>query len=153
MIDVFVLVSTAISAPCARVWSAVIDFQQRPSLISATPLTGRWPEETATAHVVMDKGTFKMQRTETVVLNQPERRLMIKVDVEELRITSYLDYQVEPSGGGCRLSLSSLVAAPDSLVQPAGAEGRARYAAGTKTALEETLAVYRRKLEVHGGGH
>ena len=27
MIDVFVLVSTAINVPCARVWSAVIDFQ------------------------------------------------------------------------------------------------------------------------------
>lgn len=147
MIDVFVLAATTIGAPCPRVWTAVTDLRQRPSLISAEPTGGTWPEETATARVVMDKGSFKMTRNEMVVYQERERRLMIKVEVLEPAGLAYLDYQLVPARGGCRLSLSSLVAVPDPPGAPQGAAGRAPYIAGTRKALEETLAEYRRRIE------
>lgn len=145
MIDVFVLVATTIGAPCQRVWAAVIDLRQRPSLISAEMTGGTWPEETATARVVMDKGTFRMTRNERVVYLERERRLMIKVEALEPAGLAYLDYQVVPAEGGCRLSLSSLVAMPDPPGSTPGA--RAQYIDGTRKALEETLAEYRRRIE------
>ncbi|MDX2059202.1 MAG: SRPBCC family protein [Gemmatimonadales bacterium] len=145
MIDVFVLVATTIGAPCQRVWTAVADLRQRPSLISAEPTGGTWPEETATARVVMDKGTFRMARNERVVYQEREHRLMIKVEVLEPAGLAYLDYQLVPTEGGCRLSLSSLVAMPD---PPSSTpEARAQYIAGTRQALEDTLAEYRRRIE------
>lgn len=148
MIDVFVLASATINAPSARVWSAVIDVRQRPSVVSVAPIAGQWPEETATAHVVMDKGGgVLMERTETVILNDPGRRFMIKIAIPGSGITAYLDYQLEHVPNGCHLGLSTLVAAPDSILAAASVDSRSAYVVGTRAALHATLAEYRRALE------
>lgn len=130
-------------APCKVVWEKVINLSERPSLKSWSPLSGAWPSETASARVVMDKGTVDMVRTETVVRMVPDKRLLLKVEAPEFKTLAWLDHRLSDTGAGCDLSISVIVAAD---LGPGTGIDRASYVKGTTDALAQTLTAYRAKF-------
>lgn len=141
VMDVQAEFSIEIDAPCPRVWEKVINLADRPTLKSFSPLTGNWPCETASALVVMDKGT-DMIRTETVVKMVPGERFLLKVEASNSGILAWLDHRLCSSARGCTLTMSVIVSvkAPDTSID------REAYIAATVDALEQTLTGYRAKV-------
>lgn len=130
-------------APCKAVWERVIDLSDRPTLKSWSPLSGTWPAETASARVVMDKGTVDMVRTETVVRMVPGKRLLLKVEAPEFKTLAWLDHRLTDTRAGCDLSISVIVAT--GMDAGAGIDRKA-YVAGTTDALAQALTAYRAKF-------
>ena len=126
-------------APCKAVWERVINLSDRPTLKSWSSISGTWPQETAQARVVMDKGV-DMVRTETVVRMIPDQRLLLKVDAPDFHTTAWLDHRLSGTKAGCELSISVIVAA--AFPEGQGMD-RAAYVAGTTEALKQALVAYR----------
>jgi hypothetical protein len=130
-------------APCKVVWEKVINLSERPTLKSWSPVSGAWPAETASARVVMDKGTVDMVRTETVVRMIPDKRLLLKVDAPEFKTLAWLDQRLSETKAGCDLSIGVIVAAD---AGPETSIDRAAYVAGTTEALVQVLRSYQAKF-------
>lgn len=141
VMDVQAEFSIAIDAPCSVVWEKVINLADRPTLKSFSPLTGNWPSETASALVVMDKGT-DMIRTETVVKLVPCERFLLKVEAPDSGIVAWLDHRLRRTARGCELTMSVIV----SVKAPDASMDREAYIAATIAALEQTLKGYRAKV-------
>lgn len=136
--DVQVELSAEMNAPCGEVWESVINLSNRPTLKSWSPSGGNWPSETASALVVMDKGT-DMIRTETVVKMIVSERLLLKVDAPESGVLAWLDHTLRPSATGSILTISVIVA----VTAPGSSMDRDAYIAATLDALAQTLTGYR----------
>lgn len=137
--------SLEMPASCQVVWEHVVQLSDRPTLKSWSPISGTWPAETATARVVMDKG-FDMVRTETVVRNIPNRRLLLKVDAPQYKTLAWLDHTLAETKAGCDLTISVIVAADLPGDPPVDREA---YVKGTTDALKQALQAYRVLLQRH----
>lgn len=141
VMDVQAEFSLELNAPCPIVWEKVISLSERPTLKSWSPLTGSWPSETASALVVMDKGT-DMIRTETIVKMVPNERFLLKVEAPDSAILAWLDHRLRSSAQGCKLTMSVIV----SVGASDASMDRDAYIAATTDALEQTLIAYRAKV-------
>ena len=134
-----------VAAPRERVWPAVADLARRPNITSFEPVAGVWPDETARARVGMNKGTFEMTRTETVIRCVPEERLLVKVEAPEWGSMAWLDHRIERDGDGCRLTIGAIAVA--SYLEGQGPASRDEYAAMTRQGLQDAVDEYRRRIE------
>ncbi|NIJ38801.1 hypothetical protein FHR22_003525 [Sphingopyxis panaciterrae] len=141
VMDVQAELGVEMNAPRSIVWERVISLSDRPTLKSWSPLTGNWPSETASARVVMDKGT-DMIRTETIVKMVPNERFLLKVEAPDSGILAWLDHMLCNSAQGCKLTMSVIV----SVKAPDASMDRNAYIAATIDALEQTLMAYRAQV-------
>ncbi|MDT9600600.1 SRPBCC family protein [Sphingosinicella rhizophila] len=134
-----------VTARREQVWEAVADLVHRPNLTSCEILSGAWPAETARARVAMNRDTFEMARTETVIRCVPEKQLLVKIEAPEWGSTAWLDHRIEGDGDGCRLTISAIAVAV--FPEGAGPASREEYAAMTLKGLEDAVAEYRKRIE------
>jgi uncharacterized protein YndB with AHSA1/START domain len=137
--------SGQVRARRTEIWQALADPAHRPNLKSCQPLAGVWPEECARIRTVMDKGSFEMIRTETVIRCVPEERLVIKVEAPAWGSTAWLDHRIEPAGDGWRLTIAVIATA--SFPDGAGPVSRGDYAKMTEEALQVAVLEYRKRIE------
>lgn len=143
--EIYEEASGQIGAPREEAWLAVADLTRRPNLTSCEPLAGAWPEETARVCVTMDRGEFRMTRTETVIRCVPQEQLLVKIEAPEFGSTAWLDHRIERDGDGCRLTIGVIAIA--SFPQGAGPTSRDDYAAMTRDGLQGAVAEYRQRIE------
>ena len=128
-----------------QIWRAVADPEHRPNLKSYQALAGVWPEECASIRTVMDKGSFEMSRTETVIRCVPEERLLLKIVAPQWGSTAWLDHRIEPAGDGWRLTIGVIAVA--SFPEGSGPGSRSEYATMTREALQAAVELYRMRIE------
>jgi hypothetical protein len=93
----------------------------------------------------MDKGSFEMVRTETVIRCVPEERLLVKVEAPDWGSIAWLDHRIDPAGTGWRLTVGVIAIA--TYAEGAGPASRSDYAAMTQAALQDAVDIYRTRIE------
>jgi uncharacterized protein YndB with AHSA1/START domain len=137
--------SGLIRARRQQIWQAVADPNHRPNLKSFRPLAGVWPEECASICTVVDKGSFEMSRTETVIRCVPEERLVVKIQAPQWGSTAWLDHRIEPAGEAWRLTIGVIATA--TFPEGSGTLTRNDYAALTLEGLQTAVELYRKQVE------
>jgi hypothetical protein len=137
--------SAVVAASRQAIWQAVADLGRRPNLKGYQALAGDWPHECASVRTVMNKGSFEMTRTETVIRCVDEERLLLKIEAPQWGSTAWLDHRIEAAGDGWRLTIAAIAIA--TFAQGAGPKSRDEYAAMTLAGLQDAVEIYRKRIE------